>query len=193
MANISHHFQQQAQKQVNVALTLRNWLIGAYLVEYEQQGEDRAQYGEKLYKNLAKKLQEQGLKGLSFKNLHLCKQFYMTYPQIVQTVSEQLPMMLQSGINVLQSTSISTQSPPTQWQINVFDLINSLSFSHIIELLKADLPLKRFFMKLLTIKRKTINGYPNSLTHTHLAWCTYRASTQRRGVKSSFSSRITRT
>jgi predicted nuclease of restriction endonuclease-like (RecB) superfamily len=145
IANISHHFQQQAQKQVNVALTLRNWLIGAYLVEYEQQGEDRAQYGEKLYKNLAKKLQEQGIKGLSFTNLHLCKQFYMTYPQIVQTVSEQLPMMLKSGINILQSTSISTQIPPTQWQINVFDLINRLSFSHIIELLKADLPLKRFF------------------------------------------------
>jgi hypothetical protein len=51
IADTSHYFQQQAQKQVNVALTLRNWLIGAYLVEYEQQGEDRAQYGEKLYQN----------------------------------------------------------------------------------------------------------------------------------------------
>ena len=145
IADTSHYFQQQAQKQVNVALTLRNWLIGVYLVEYEQHGQDKAKYGEKLYKNLAKKLQEQGVKGLSFTNLHLCKQFYVAYPQIVQTVSEHLPMMLQNGINILQSTSISTQRPPTEWQINVFDLINRLSFSHIIELLKADLPLKRFF------------------------------------------------
>ena len=52
----SHYFQQQAQKQVNVALTLRNWLIGAYLVEYEQHGQDKAEYGEKLYKNLASRL-----------------------------------------------------------------------------------------------------------------------------------------
>ena len=145
ITDTSHYFQQQAQKQVNVALTLRNWLIGAYLVEYEQHGQDKAEYGEKLYKNLAKKLQEQGVKGLSFTNLHLCKQFYVAYPQIVQTVSEQLPMMLKSGINILQSTSISTQRQPTEWQINAFELINRLSFSHIIELLKADLPLKRFF------------------------------------------------
>ena len=75
IADTSHYFQQQAQKQVNVALTLRNWLIGAYLVEYEQHGQDKAEYGEKLYKNLAKKLQEQGVKGLSFTNLHLCKRF----------------------------------------------------------------------------------------------------------------------
>lgn len=145
IADTSHYFQQQAQKQVNVALTLRNWLIGAYLVEYEQHGQDRAQYGEKLLSKLAATLRQQSIKGLSETNLKLFRQFYMAYPQIGQTLSDQLPMMLQSGINILQSTSISTQRPPTEWQINVFDLINRLSFSHIIELLKADLPLKRFF------------------------------------------------
>lgn len=35
---------------VNQALTLRNWLVGAYIVEYEQDGEDRAAYGEALVK-----------------------------------------------------------------------------------------------------------------------------------------------
>jgi hypothetical protein len=43
---------QQAQRQavqvVNVALTLRNWLIGYHVVEYEQHGSDRAKYGERL-------------------------------------------------------------------------------------------------------------------------------------------------
>jgi len=145
IANTSHYFQQQAQKQVNVALTLRNWLIGAYLFEYEQNGQDRAEYGQKLLSKLAATLRQQSIKGLSETNLKLFRQFYIVYPQIGQTLSDQLPMMLQSGINILQSTSISTQRQPTEWQINVFDLINRLSFSHIIELLKAELLLKRFF------------------------------------------------
>jgi hypothetical protein len=34
-------FLRKAQKQVNTSLTLRNWLIGFYLVEYEQSGKDR--------------------------------------------------------------------------------------------------------------------------------------------------------
>jgi hypothetical protein len=38
-------FQQKAIKAVNINLTLRNWLIGYYIVEFEQKGKDRAQYG----------------------------------------------------------------------------------------------------------------------------------------------------
>lgn len=150
IANTSHYFQQQAQKQVNVALTLRNWLIGTYLVEYEQQGEDRAEYGESLYRKLAKQLQEKGIRGLSFTNLHLCKQFYVTYPQIVQTVSEQLPMLMQSRI--LPSTLLSTPKIPNEYQLDAQKLINHLSFSHFIELLKADNSLKRYFYESQAIK-----------------------------------------
>jgi len=46
--------QRQAVQAVNVALTRRNWLIGYYIVEYEQQGRDRAQYGERLLDKLAR-------------------------------------------------------------------------------------------------------------------------------------------
>jgi len=42
-------FKQQAQRQVNTALTLRNWLFGFYIAEYELNGSDRAVYGEKIY------------------------------------------------------------------------------------------------------------------------------------------------
>ena len=45
---IHNHFQQQAVKAVNISLTLRNWLIGYYIVEFEQNGADRANYGGKL-------------------------------------------------------------------------------------------------------------------------------------------------
>ncbi len=38
----------QAVRSVNTALTIRNWLIGYYIVEFEQKGEDRAKYGGRL-------------------------------------------------------------------------------------------------------------------------------------------------
>lgn len=48
--------QQSAVKAINKHLTIRNWLIGFYIVEFEQKGEDRAQYGEKLLQRLAESL-----------------------------------------------------------------------------------------------------------------------------------------
>ena len=50
--------QQQAVKAINRSLTIRNWLIGFYIVEFEQKGEDMAAYGEKLLADLSKELQK---------------------------------------------------------------------------------------------------------------------------------------
>jgi len=86
----NQYFLRQVQKQVNTSLTLRNWVIGHHLVEYEQRGKDRAAYGEKLYDMLALRLGESGIKGSSPSTLRLCRQFYSTYPQILQTVSGEL-------------------------------------------------------------------------------------------------------
>ena len=57
-------FLDQTQRQVNTVLTLRNWVIGYYIVEYEQKGEDRADYGERLVRNLSELLRKAGIKGL---------------------------------------------------------------------------------------------------------------------------------
>jgi len=60
---ITHnHFQHQASKAVNVALTMRNWLIGYYIVEFEQNGEDKAVYGERLIESLSSNLKH--IKGI---------------------------------------------------------------------------------------------------------------------------------
>ena len=53
--------QAQAAHAINLAVTARNWLVGFYIVEFEQHGEDRAKYGENLLKNLAKRLNRRGL------------------------------------------------------------------------------------------------------------------------------------
>ncbi len=47
---------EQASRAVNASLTLRNWLIGFHIAEYEQQGTDRAQYGSKLLERLSDRL-----------------------------------------------------------------------------------------------------------------------------------------
>ena len=72
---------------VNQALVIRNWLIGAYIVEFEQAGKDRAVYGARLLENLAADLAAKGLKGLEIRNLRNCRLLYLWYPQIRQTLS----------------------------------------------------------------------------------------------------------
>ncbi|MDR2841143.1 MAG: PDDEXK nuclease domain-containing protein [Paludibacter sp.] len=79
--------QENAQRSVNQNLTIRNWIIGNYIVEFEQNGEDRAQYGTKLLENMAKKIKAKGIKGLDLRTLRSCRTFYMVYPQIRQAVT----------------------------------------------------------------------------------------------------------
>ncbi|MEO8150017.1 MAG: PDDEXK nuclease domain-containing protein [Bacteroidia bacterium] len=79
--------QSSAVKAVNRHITIRNWLIGFYIVEFEQNGDDRAKYGEKLIEKLALKLSN---KSLSSGNLKVCRQFYIQYSEIRQTLSGEL-------------------------------------------------------------------------------------------------------
>ena len=61
-----------AGRTVDRLLTLRNWVVGAYIVEYEQNGEDRATYGEELLPKLAADLAQAGHRGLGVRNLKNC-------------------------------------------------------------------------------------------------------------------------
>ncbi len=84
---VHQYFKNYAYRQINNALTLRNWIVGYYLVEYEQEGQDRAAYGEKTLKILSAKLSESGAKGFSGRNLRLYRQFYLEYPAIWQLLT----------------------------------------------------------------------------------------------------------
>lgn len=59
-------------------MTLRNWAIGYYIVEYEQDGSDRAEYGSHLLKNLEKQIDQKGMNYTLFK---ACRQFYYNIPK----------------------------------------------------------------------------------------------------------------
>ncbi|MBS1755108.1 MAG: cytoplasmic protein, partial [Bacteroidetes bacterium] len=131
------YFLNKTQQQVNTALTIRNWLIGFYIVEYEQNGNDRATYGTGLLKVLAKRLLEKGIKSLQERNLYLCRDFYQAYPQILQSVTAKL------YIADFQLIAILQLSLPDD---RISQVMTHLSFSHFIELLKADAgPKGRFY------------------------------------------------
>ena len=96
---VDNGLKSEANKAVNQLLTIRNWLIGYYIVVYEQNGEDRAEYGKKLLQTLSDKLNR---KGLSYRNLRLFRQFHQAFPEIGQLLTAQSPML---AIPIMQSVT----------------------------------------------------------------------------------------
>lgn len=156
--HIHSYFNEYANKQVNYAYTLRNWLIGMYLFEYEQKGQDRAEYGGNLYKNIAKKLKDKNIRGLSFTMLNTCKQFYLAYPQIIQTVSEQSFNIDNQQSTIIQSLTEQFKSKKLETSVKSISIENTplflskVSFSHILEFIKIENELQRSFYEIQAIK-----------------------------------------
>ena len=73
----------QATRAVNLSLTLRNWLIGCYIAEYELRGNDRATYGEKLLDSLAAEPTRFAVSNTNRRQLYRYLRFYRTYPGMV--------------------------------------------------------------------------------------------------------------
>jgi hypothetical protein len=87
LEKVHEQMQFRAARSVDLALVVRNWLFGLYLVEYEQNGEDRALYGSKLIDSVSKELSDKKIKGISPTNLRKFREFYISYKQIQQTLS----------------------------------------------------------------------------------------------------------
>lgn len=153
------HMAAQASRAVNVSLTLRNWVIGCYIREYEQNGADRAQYGSQVLDHLSRELQESLDKCYTDRYLRLCRQLYETYPQIRKSLISifQQPGKGKSAISELPSLPgvDGAEIVPTvsaQLVIPGEKLVERLSFTHIIELIKLDDPLKRAFYEIESIR-----------------------------------------
>ena len=137
-----------AVKAVNVSLTLRNFLFGYYIVEYEQKGCDRAKYGDNLLDTLSKELSARGLKNISSAELSRFRQFYSIYPQILGILSQEslkLPKQILGTVSQESQRIAHASIAPLQ-------LVANIPFSHFTELLKIDDPLKRLFYEVETIR-----------------------------------------
>ena len=80
ISKIDEVAQLAAGRTLQQILSLRSWLIGASIVEFEQAGEDRAQYGQRLMHTLAQALGKVGCQGLSASNLKNFRQLALAYP-----------------------------------------------------------------------------------------------------------------
>ena len=165
--------QENAVNAINYNLTVRNWLIGCYIVEYEQDGQDRAKYGENLIGELAAKLKIKGLKGFSISAMKNYRTFYLCYPQISQSVIglfesvdiqnntfSQIVFLAKSQTvsgflqPIAEKNNWLTLSAKLENNLNLQPelLLTRLSYSHFIELIRIEDELQRLFYEVETIK-----------------------------------------
>lgn len=133
-------------KAINRFATIRNYVIGFYIVEYEQHGNDRAKYGDRLLKRLAESVNKRGINETILKN---CRRFYLAYPQIKVYLTAISPTASKKSLGKSPTASDkSSQISPTlsdKFITPAAELVSKLSFSHIVEILTIDDPLTRFF------------------------------------------------
>ena len=150
ISGIHQHLQSEASRAVNQVLTIRNWMIGMYIIEFEQNGDDRAKYGEGLIPKLARKLK---IKGLTGPELSRCRQFYGRYPGILGSVTQKIPELLpESILGSLTQELKSADKEGFRVSVPADMLIAKLSYTHLVELIKIENDLKRTFYEVECIK-----------------------------------------
>ena len=161
---VSDALREGAMAVVNRSVTARAWLTGCYIVEYEQHGRDRAQYGERLLQRLAQRL---ATKGFALANLKNAKAFYLAYPELAQPIAAFLMGRAgksQSLSGLLREPALALPVPRKSQTMSGLLLHRSggggkdgelaiapdalftrLPFSHIVELLRLPDALQRTF------------------------------------------------
>lgn len=159
---------------VNQSLTIRNWLIGFYIIEYEQNGSEKAKYGDNIIDKLATSLKH--INGIDARSLRRFRQFYLTYHyfqiEIWGTVTPILktekylspkviffqilgPKTQNSTTPILGSLTQKLEQYGNHSNSKYYkELFSKISYTHFIELIKIDDPLKRKFYTLSGMEEK---------------------------------------
>jgi predicted nuclease of restriction endonuclease-like (RecB) superfamily len=159
IASVQSTMQATAAHAINIGLTFRNWLIGYYIVEFEQRGEDRAKYGEKLLQNLEEKL---NIKGMTVVRFREYRRIYTVYPQIGEEITNFLPAetitrlsLTESNLSSRRTLSVELQEiddNDIKWRFPAKILLSKLPYSHLLLISKIENPVKRAFYELESTK-----------------------------------------
>ena len=174
LSKINVDLKDQAVRAVNISLTLRNWIFGFYIIEFEQNGKDHAEYGKELLKKIADEMKTQGIPNANERELRRYRQFYSTYPHVGKLIVNTLNIRASlnpeviSEINLMQIRGLTspeftytnplmqirgTPSPelsvPDPHYIRLF---SAVSYSHLVELIRIDEPMKRLFYEIEILK-----------------------------------------
>ena len=142
ICNAHQVLQENVIQSVNQHLTLRNWMFGFYIVEYEQNGNDRAVYGKNLLESIATELKSKNIKGLNKRTLYNCRILYTSYPQILQSVPAKFQISGNDENTILQSVTAKFNN---EYELQSELLLSRLSFTHFVELIRIEDPLQRLF------------------------------------------------
>lgn len=142
--------QSSAVKAINRMQTMRNWLIGYYIVEFEQHGKDRAEYGTQLLKKLEERVNRKGLTTTLFK---WARKFYRLYPQMMENLPIPICATVMHQLQPIENKEDTIGASMThQFVTPGKTIISHLSFTHLREIMTLDDPLARYFYEQECIK-----------------------------------------
>lgn len=142
--------QSSAVKAINRMQTMRNWLIGYYIVEFEQHGKDRAEYGTQLLKKLEERVDRKGLTTTLFK---WARKFYRLYPQMMENLPIPICATVMHQLQPIENKEDTIGASMThQFVTPDKTIISHLSFTHLREIMTLDDPLARYFYEQECIK-----------------------------------------
>lgn len=113
-------------------MTATYWEIGRRIVEFEQGGRSRAEYGDELLKRLAADLTAKAGRGFAWRNLYQMRAFFQAYPRILQTVSAKSSEQKLQTLSAKSDVATLAARFPLPW-------------SHYVRLLSVENPLARSF------------------------------------------------
>ncbi len=180
LSKVNRELKEHSLSAVNISLTLRNWFFGFYIFEFEQNGKDRAEYGKGLLALIAKEVNKLNVPNSDERELRRYRQFYLAYPSAAELgsldsrIKSLLPPEFSEGYIEIMSNQIRGSVNPEFKDrhieiisnqirgsvnpeldipdIHYANLFKKLSYTHFIELIRLDDPLKRLFYELECIK-----------------------------------------
>jgi len=161
-----------AARSVNTAQVMANWLVGHEIVEEQQKGKRRAEYGEELLKALSRRLTKEVGRGWSVRNLEYCRTFYREYPVLLDREKSNALRSISAGVSPEDDPLVllDAESSPS-WQPG--QLHPNLSWTHYRTLLRVDKPEARSFYEIEAIQNnwsaRELERQINSLLYERLA------------------------
>jgi len=160
LLGINDTLQKESLKAVNLSLTLRNWYFGLYIFEFEQNGNDRAEYGKKLLAKISKEMSFLKITNTGERELRRYRQFYLAYHQIGKYFSNDKKIRGLSKPEFRIIHSISKQisirgSANPEFKVpekHYIDLLQSVSYSHLKELIRIGDGIKRLYYEIECMK-----------------------------------------
>ncbi len=167
-----------ASRSVNTAQVVANWLIGREIVEEEQRGSRKAEYGRRLIADLSARLQKDYGAGYSATNLKLFRQFFLEYPELISkkighTLSDELSLSNEGNVSGLAPSKLGIGHTPCDQLWEPGQLHPNLSWSLYRHLIRVESEKARSFYEIEALKNdwsaRELERQINSLLFERLA------------------------